>query len=304
MHTLDQQMAGLAALLTRRTDELIAAVNGSAADPVRALSALTGQLRSEVAEFQRNAAQRRGGDDPTLGRNDRRVAEAVDRAGGGVRRLLARDSNPQRRKFGRGSFGRRRPAAQRTDIGDRQSRSNQRRHRPGDRIGRGPARRRSERARRAGRRIPACAKRHRLTGRDPGPAFSHHPVRREHARAGSSPSTRKRSPRSDGISPGSSSRSTTPSSTATTTSRRSSAISRAGARLSRRRSGDSRPTSKTASPGRKLALRRSAPRSHPPQGARRSRSPANSKPFATRRPRSASEPRRRCKRPSNRPTRS
>ena len=43
-------MASLAALLTRRTDELIAAVNGSAADPVRALSALTGQLRSEVAE--------------------------------------------------------------------------------------------------------------------------------------------------------------------------------------------------------------------------------------------------------------
>ena len=37
-------------LLTRRTDELIAAVNGSAADPVRALSALTGQLRSEVAD--------------------------------------------------------------------------------------------------------------------------------------------------------------------------------------------------------------------------------------------------------------
>jgi DNA anti-recombination protein RmuC len=50
MHTLDQQMAGLATLLTRRTDELIAAVNGSASDPVRALSALTGQLRSEVAD--------------------------------------------------------------------------------------------------------------------------------------------------------------------------------------------------------------------------------------------------------------
>ena len=50
MQTLDQQMASLSALLTRRTDELIAAVNGSAADPVRALSALTGQLRSEVAD--------------------------------------------------------------------------------------------------------------------------------------------------------------------------------------------------------------------------------------------------------------
>src|ERR1700733_15296430 len=50
MHTLDQQMAGLATLLTRRTDELIAAVNGSASDPVRALSALTGQWRSEDAD--------------------------------------------------------------------------------------------------------------------------------------------------------------------------------------------------------------------------------------------------------------
>ena len=59
MQTLDQQMSGLATLLTRRTDELIAAVNGSAADPVRALSALTGQLRSEVAnssEALRNVA--------------------------------------------------------------------------------------------------------------------------------------------------------------------------------------------------------------------------------------------------------
>ena len=78
MHTIDQQMASLAALLTRRTDELISAVNGSAADPVRALSALTGQLRAEVAEFKRSAAKRRRRRNPPLDRGDRRFAETVD----------------------------------------------------------------------------------------------------------------------------------------------------------------------------------------------------------------------------------
>ena len=58
MQTLDQQMTGLADLLTRRTDELVSAVNASAADPVRVLSALAGQLRSEVAEFGRGASKR------------------------------------------------------------------------------------------------------------------------------------------------------------------------------------------------------------------------------------------------------
>ena len=76
MHTLDQQMAGLTTLMTRRTDELIAAVNGSAADPVRALSALTGQLRSEVAdssEALRNV-----------------VADATHRSGEAIDALLKR----------------------------------------------------------------------------------------------------------------------------------------------------------------------------------------------------------------------
>ena len=96
MHTLDQQMAGLATLLTRRTDELIAAVNGSAADPVRALSALTGQLRSEVDRFQRSATQRRRRRHPPVGRDDRSVAQAIDRAGGSVQRFAQRNRNPQR----------------------------------------------------------------------------------------------------------------------------------------------------------------------------------------------------------------
>src|ERR1700728_2170886 len=43
-------MARLETLLTWGTDELIAAVNGSAAEPVRALSALTGQLRCTFAD--------------------------------------------------------------------------------------------------------------------------------------------------------------------------------------------------------------------------------------------------------------
>ena len=74
-------------LLTRRTDELIAAVNGSAADPVRALSALTGQLRSEVADSSETLRSVAAETHSPLGRDDRRVAEAVDRAGRGVRRL-------------------------------------------------------------------------------------------------------------------------------------------------------------------------------------------------------------------------
>jgi chromosome segregation ATPase len=48
IQAIDQQMAGLAAVLTRRTDDLIAAVNGAAADPVRALGALASQVRAEV----------------------------------------------------------------------------------------------------------------------------------------------------------------------------------------------------------------------------------------------------------------
>ena len=98
IQTLDQQMASLAALLTRRTDELIAAVNGSAADPVRALSALTGQLRSEVADSSESLRERRRRRDPPLGRGDRRAAEAADRAGRGVRRRARARPSPAARK--------------------------------------------------------------------------------------------------------------------------------------------------------------------------------------------------------------
>ena len=49
VETIDRQMSDLTELLSRRTDELIAAVNGSAADPVRMLTTLSGQLRAEVA---------------------------------------------------------------------------------------------------------------------------------------------------------------------------------------------------------------------------------------------------------------
>jgi hypothetical protein len=69
MHTPDQQMAG-SRLLTRRTDELIAAVNGSA-HPVRALSALTGQQCARGRRFQRSSRTSPtspivGGDDEAL----------------------------------------------------------------------------------------------------------------------------------------------------------------------------------------------------------------------------------------------
>ena len=62
VQALDSQMAGLAALLTRRADDLIAAVNGAAADPIRALSALAGQVRAEVTNSSETSAERRRGD--------------------------------------------------------------------------------------------------------------------------------------------------------------------------------------------------------------------------------------------------
>ena len=96
IHTLDQQMASLAALLTRRTDELIAAVNGSAADPVRALSALTGQLRSEVAdssETLRNVAAEathRSGE--TIDALLRRLTEQVEASSASLRETVTRSA--------------------------------------------------------------------------------------------------------------------------------------------------------------------------------------------------------------------
>ena len=103
IHTLDQQMASLAALLTRRTDELIAAVNGSAADPVRALSALTGQLRAEVANSSETLRSVAADATHRSGETIDGAAEAVDRAGRGVRRVAARRRRPQRGKLGRGA---------------------------------------------------------------------------------------------------------------------------------------------------------------------------------------------------------
>ena len=86
-------MAGLATLLTRRTDELIAAVNGGAADPVRALSALTGQLRAEVAnssealrERGRRHAQRSG---ETIEGLLKRLTEQVEASGASLRNSVA-----------------------------------------------------------------------------------------------------------------------------------------------------------------------------------------------------------------------
>ena len=175
-------------LLTRRTDELIAAVNGSAADPVRALSALTGQLRSEVADSSDTLRSVAAEDDPTLGRNDRRVAEAVDRAGGGVRRLAARNSNPQRSRArsrlspDTGDRLRHELTSVIDNLGQTSAVIDRAIGSAGDRL----AAVQSGLAD-TGRRIPACARRHRLTGRDSGPALSHHPVRREHARRAARP---------------------------------------------------------------------------------------------------------------------
>ena len=304
MHTLDQQMAGLATLLTRRTDELIAAVNGSAADPVRALSALTGQLRSEVAdssEALRNVAadvtQRSA---ETIEALLKRLTEQVEASSVSLSETVTRSAENSVELPLRD----RRPVAPRIDIRDRQPRSNQRRHRPGDRIGREidsrPFKAGSRRASRNSSMRSAASLRRSLLWDGFLPRPSPTPARLP----GNSPSMRKLSQLSDGILRSSSSRSTPPSSAAAAASKRSSAISRAAARPSRRRSGGSRPTSKTVSPGRKLAPRKSAPRSPPPRGARRLRSRVSLKPFATRRQRSATERPRRCRRPSNRPTRS
>ena len=185
IQTLDQQMASLAALLTRRTDELIAAVNGSASDPVRARSALTGQLRSEVAnssETLRNvAAEATHRSAETIDGLLRQLTEQVEastRVGDAVARSAENSV---------GALSARATGAQRIDAGDRQSRRDQHRDRSGDRIGRRPACRRPERARGAGRRIPACARRHRFAGRDARPDFRDHPVRRRRGRRADRP---------------------------------------------------------------------------------------------------------------------
>jgi DNA anti-recombination protein RmuC len=89
-------MAGLATLLTRRTDELIAAVNGSAADPVRALSALTGQLRSEVADsseaLRSVAADATHRSAETIEALLKRLTDQVETSGASLREVVTRSA--------------------------------------------------------------------------------------------------------------------------------------------------------------------------------------------------------------------
>ena len=96
MHTLDQQMAGLATLLTRRTDELIAAVNGERGGSGARVERADGAVAFRGRQFQRGATQRRRRGHPPVGRDDRSVAQAIDRAGGSFQRLAQRNRNPQR----------------------------------------------------------------------------------------------------------------------------------------------------------------------------------------------------------------
>ena len=93
IQTIDQQMAGLTALLTRRTDELIAAVNRSAADPVRALGALSAELRTEVAnssETLRNVAEQATQlSTDSIDSLFRRVTEQVEASGVSLREAVS-----------------------------------------------------------------------------------------------------------------------------------------------------------------------------------------------------------------------
>ena len=94
--TIDQQMSSLVGLLTRRTDELIAAVNGSAADPVRILAALSGQVRAEVANSSEalrgaaeDAAQRSGAAIEAL---LKRATEQIELSGASLRGAVAQSA--------------------------------------------------------------------------------------------------------------------------------------------------------------------------------------------------------------------
>jgi phage host-nuclease inhibitor protein Gam len=62
--TFERQTSSLIALLTRRSEDLLAAINASAADSVQSLGALTGQLSSEVEQSGaalRDAVERNAG---------------------------------------------------------------------------------------------------------------------------------------------------------------------------------------------------------------------------------------------------
>ena len=89
-------MVSLASLLTRRTDELIAAVNGSAADPVRTLSALTGQLRSEVADSSQSlrdiAAETTNRSAEAIDGLMKRLTEQVEASGAALGEAVARSA--------------------------------------------------------------------------------------------------------------------------------------------------------------------------------------------------------------------
>ena len=161
-------------------------VNGGAADPVRALSALTGQLRAEVANsseaLRSVAAEATHRSSEAIDALLKRLTEHVDASTAALRAaVIGGAENSVEALAGTGD------RRQRIDAGDRQSWSNRRRYRPGDRVGRRPPRRRSERARRAGRGIPTRARRHRVAGRDAGTPFSDYPVGREHAHGAARP---------------------------------------------------------------------------------------------------------------------
>ena len=114
---------------------------------MRALSALTGQLRSEVAnssEALRNVAadvtQRSA---ETIEALLKRLTEQVEASSVSLRETVTRSAESSVESLS----GHQRPAAQRIDVRDRQPRSNQRRHRPGDWIGGRSAHGRSKRPR-------------------------------------------------------------------------------------------------------------------------------------------------------------
>ena len=97
VQTLDQQMGSLSALLTRRTDELIAAVNSAAADPVRMLTSLSGQLRAEIAtstetlrSVAENTSQRSNETRSGLYSGD--VTEQIEISGSSLRDALERSA--------------------------------------------------------------------------------------------------------------------------------------------------------------------------------------------------------------------
>ena len=95
--SVDQQMAGLTALLTRRTEELIEAVNGAASDPVRALSALAGQLRAEVVTS--NETLRSLAEETTQRSSEaiegllKRMTEQVEASGASLRDTVAESAD-------------------------------------------------------------------------------------------------------------------------------------------------------------------------------------------------------------------